>query len=96
MDEHARDPRGYFVYRRVDNGPEGGRYVSKAYWERNPSTTAREWVKVEDDQDPDLLAIMHALHWAAKAEPEDVAEYIMDANVGIHRFYVKLMSGRER
>ena len=99
MDEHARDPRGYFVYRRVDQGENGGQFVSKSYWERNPDTTAREWIEVKEgdtEQDPDVLAVLHAIDGAKQAEDYDVAEFILDANEALSRVYKNIMRAKER
>ena len=93
MDEHAQDPRGYYVYR----DSETGTFVSGAFAKRNPKTTQREWIKVPDDQDPDELAIMHAIRYGKReTDPENVAEYFMDAHSIVQRVYADKMRGMER
>jgi len=94
MDEHAQDPRGYFVWR----SSETGKFVPQAFAKRNPSTTARDWIKLDDEpeKDPDIEAVLHALKGAKTAEDYDVAEFILDANEAIGRLYKNIMRGRER
>jgi hypothetical protein len=102
--DDRQEPKGYFVYRRGDDGnPEAGEYVSKGYWERNKATVSREWVKVDQPQaiaepveDPEVLAILHAIKSAKSAEDYDVAEFILDANEALSRVYKNIMRAKER
>jgi hypothetical protein len=85
-------PRGYFVWR----DSLTGEFCSETYAKRNPATTTREWVDVPEGENPDIAAIVSALKFAATAPEHDVAEYIMDANVLIQRYYMNIMSAKER
>lgn len=72
----------YHRYRRVDSGPQGGRFCTRAYADRNPNTTEAEEVKVEGD------SLFHSLQDRLNyilpemfgAQAEDIAEWELEAH----------------
>jgi hypothetical protein len=91
--------KGYWVYRRVDEGDEGGQFVSKAYHDRNQGTCSQEWVEIDDDDplDPEVQQLLHAVKYGLlEEEPENVAEFFMDGQAVLTRLYERKMRSMER
>ena len=85
--------KGYHAHR----SSETGRYVSSEFARRNPNTTEREWIEVAQDADPDEAALVNALRYGKlEVEPENVAEFFMDAHGILYRAYREKMRDMER
>lgn len=64
----------FTAYRRVDEGPEGGRFVTKLFHDRNKGFCEAEQIPVPENEDVRIAQVRHFLHLLDTVPVEDTAE----------------------